>query len=42
MANLNINGYGDNLTINETRIGDLSPKDHEAIEKKWGVKTINH
>ena len=31
-----ISGYGDNLTINGTRIGDLSPKEHENIEKKKG------
>ena len=31
-----INGYGDNLTINGTRIGDLSPDEHENIEKEKG------
>ena len=31
-----ISGYGDDLTINGTRIGDLSPKEHENIEKKKG------
>ena len=29
---LNIQGYGDNLTVNNVRIGDLSPKQHEKIE----------
>ena len=28
-----IDGYGDNLTINGTKIGALSPSDHEKIEK---------
>ena len=36
MANVNISGYGDDLTINGVRIGDLSPKGHEDIEKKMG------
>ncbi|MDB3868676.1 aminotransferase class III-fold pyridoxal phosphate-dependent enzyme [Candidatus Marinimicrobia bacterium] len=36
MANVNISGYGDDLTVNGTRIGDLSPKGHENIEKKMG------
>ena len=31
-----INGYGDNLTVFGTRIGDLSPDEHEKIEKKHG------
>ena len=31
-----IDGYGDNLTINGIRIGDLSPADHEKIEKEKG------
>jgi len=29
---LNIQGYGDDLTINNIRIGDLSPEEHEKIE----------
>lgn len=33
---LNINGYGDDLTINGIRIGDLSPMEHQAIEKEKG------
>ena len=36
MNNLYINGYGDNLTINNIRIGDLSPKEHEKIEVEKG------
>jgi ornithine--oxo-acid transaminase len=31
-----IDGYGDNLTINGTKIGALSPSDHEKIEKNHG------
>ena len=31
-----ISGYGDNLTVNGTRIGDLSPMEHEKIELKKG------
>jgi ornithine--oxo-acid transaminase len=31
-----IHGYGDDLTINGTRLGDLSPADHEKIEKQRG------
>ena len=33
---ININGYGDELTVNDVRIGDLSPKEHEQIEKEKG------
>jgi len=33
---LNITGYGDNLKINDIRLGDLSPKDHEEIELSKG------
>ena len=36
MSELLINGYGDDLTINGTRIGDLTPIDHERIEKEKG------
>jgi len=36
MGDIDISGYGDNLTINGTRIGDLSPAEHEAIELKKG------
>ena len=31
-----IQGYGDNLTVFGTRIGDLSPEEHENIEKNRG------
>ena len=33
---MNIKGYGDNLSINNIRIGDLSPEDHEKIETEKG------
>ena len=36
MSNLSIHGYGDNLTINNIRLGDMSPSDHEKIEKEKG------
>ena len=36
MSDLKITGYGDELTVNNVRIGDLSPKDHENIEKEKG------
>ncbi len=36
MITLNISGYGDDLTINGIRIGDLSPAEHEAIELEKG------
>ena len=36
MKKLNISGYGDNLTINDIRIGDLSPLEHTKIEQKLG------
>ena len=31
-----INGYGDDLTINNIRIGDLTPAEHTEIEQKLG------
>ncbi len=31
-----IKGYGDELTVNNIRIGDLSPQEHENIEKEKG------
>jgi acetylornithine/succinyldiaminopimelate/putrescine aminotransferase len=37
---LNIHGYGDNLTINDIRIGDLSPLEHEKIEIDKGGKNF--
>ena len=33
---LKIHGYGDNLTINNTRIGNLSPEEHKNIALKKG------
>ncbi|MAV65273.1 MAG: ornithine--oxo-acid transaminase [Candidatus Marinimicrobia bacterium] len=36
MDKLKITGYGDDLTINDVRIGDLSPSEHENIEKEKG------
>jgi ornithine--oxo-acid transaminase len=33
---LQISGYGDNLTVNGIKIGDLTPKEHEEIEKSKG------
>ena len=33
---LKIQGYGDDLSINDIRIGDLSPSDHEKIEINRG------
>ena len=36
MPNLSIHGYGDDLTINNSRLGDLSPEEHEKIDKDKG------
>ena len=36
MKKLNIHGYGDDLTINDVRLGDLSPQEHEKIELDKG------
>ena len=36
MADVLIDGFGDDLCINGIRIGDLTPKDHEKIEKEKG------
>ena len=36
MSKVSINGYGDSLTVNGICIGELSPGDHEAIEKEKG------
>tara|TARA_B100002052_G_scaffold89185_1_gene82037 strand:- start:7455 stop:8786 length:1332 start_codon:yes stop_codon:yes gene_type:complete len=36
MNQINIDGYGDDLSINGVRIGDLSPADHEKIEHEKG------
>ena len=36
MNDLKIAGYGDDLTINNCKIGDLSPEEHKNIELKLG------
>ena len=36
MNSVSITGYGDNLTVNGIRIGDLTPAEHESIEKDMG------
>ena len=36
MNSVSITGYGDNLTVNGVRIGDLTPAEHESIEKDMG------
>jgi len=36
MNSVSISGYGDNLTVNGIRIGDLTPSDHESIENQKG------
>ena len=36
MSSVSINGFGDDLSINDVRIGDLTPDDHEKIEKEKG------
>ncbi|OUV05055.1 MAG: ornithine--oxo-acid transaminase [bacterium TMED80] len=36
MSSVSINGFGDDLCINGVRIGDLTPDDHEKIEKEKG------
>ena len=36
MSVVQINGYGDNLTVNGIRIGDLTPQQHELIEAEKG------
>jgi len=41
MSTLSISGYGDNLTINDFRLGDLSPEDHEKIERERGGRNYN-
>ncbi len=41
MPNLSINGYGDDLTINNSRLGDLSPAEHERIDKDKGGRNYN-
>ena len=41
MSNVRITGYGDDLTINGTRLGDLSPADHEQIELDNGGRNYS-
>ena len=36
MNDLRISGYGDDLTVDGIRIGDLTPKQHEKIELTKG------
>jgi len=36
MNQINIDGYGDNLSVNGIKIGDLSPSEHEKIEHEKG------
>ena len=36
MSKVSINGYGDSLTVNGICIGELSPDEHESIEKEKG------
>ena len=36
MSSVSINGFGDDLCINDVRVGDLTPDDHEKIEKEKG------
>ena len=36
MKELKISGYGDDLTVNDCRIGDLTPKEHQNIELNLG------
>ena len=42
MKKLNITGYGDDLTVNDCRIGDLSPQEHQDIELNRRERLINH
>ena len=41
MPSVNITGYGDDLSVNGIRIGDLSPAAHEAIEKEKGGRNYS-
>ena len=36
MSKVSISGYGDSLTVNGVCIGELSPDEHESIEKQKG------
>ena len=35
MSVVQIDGYGDNLTVNGVRIGDLTPDEHESLICKF-------
>jgi ornithine--oxo-acid transaminase len=41
MRPVNISGYGDDLTVNGVRIGDLSPSEHESIEVVKGGRNYS-
>jgi len=41
MSTLSIHGYGDDLTVNDCRLGDLSPAEHEKIELEKGGRNYN-
>lgn len=41
MSSVSITGYGDDLTVNGVRIGDLSPARHESIEKEKGGRNYS-
>ena len=41
MSNVSIEGYGDNLTVNNVRIGDLSTDDHAKIDEDMGGKNYH-
>ena len=36
MTSIKIEGYGDDLSVNGIRIGDLTPAEHESIENEKG------
>ena len=36
MTAVTISGYGDDLSVNGIRIGDLTPSEHESIENEKG------
>ena len=36
MTSVKIEGYGDDLSVNGIRIGDLTPAEHESIENEKG------
>ncbi|MBC8256636.1 MAG: aminotransferase class III-fold pyridoxal phosphate-dependent enzyme [Candidatus Marinimicrobia bacterium] len=41
MSKLSIHGYGDDLTVNNFRLGDLTPAEHEKIELEKGGRNYN-